>query len=399
MFTMENFFNAINSGRGVNNAAGQFGSPDGGHLSIINSDPGLWRPYRDERGRVWVDVTVGRELAKDKDGQIVTNAAGDPIYRRVFEPQRVQDRVRRDLPVLNVNNATSLTKDAWLLIDRRTVAAARKPMLAWSDLRQDSTFGGFDGMASPVVHWERETDPGVAQQSIEVDENGSNFAGKFDPVTMPLPITYSQFELSDRFMASSSAAGMPMDTRRAETAARRVGEFLEQQTIGVSGFDYHGDILGYINHGDIITTTGLTASATATGETILADVLTMIDDAEAQDLYGPYRLYVSPAYGSILREDFKANSDKTALQRVLEESEISSVSTLRYLTGDVFILKQTDPETADAVVGQEIMTVQWQTMGGMKQHFVVMTIAAPRIKSRFIGQTESAKAGIVYGTP
>lgn len=396
MFTMEHFFNAINNQGGQQ--SGQFMSPDGSHLAILQADPGLYRPYRDERGHVWVDVTVGRELAKGPDGEILTNAAGDPMYRRVYEPQRVQDRVRKDLPVMNVNNATSLPRDAWLMLDRRVIAASRKPMQAWADLRTDATFSGFDGMASPVISWERTTDPGVAQQSIEVDQNGSNFAPKYDTVNMPLPITYARFELSSRFAAQSAAAGTPADTQRGEIAARRIGEFLEQQTIGIAGYDYGGDIPGYLSHGDRITKTDLTSSATATGETILADILAMIALAEAQDFYGPYRVYLSSDYGAIIREDFKAASDKSARSRLLEEELIASISTLRYQTADTIILKPVDSDVADAVVGQEIMTVQWPAMGPFRTEFVVMTIAVPRIKARFVGQTATAKAGIVHGS-
>jgi hypothetical protein len=49
-------------------------------------------------------------------------------------------------------------------------------------------------------------------------------------------------------------------------------------------------------------------------------------------------------------------------------------------------------ETLRAVIGMEIQTVQWESLGGMVKHFKVMCIQVPQLRSDTAGNS-----GIAHG--
>lgn len=376
-------------------------------------DPGLSRPYLDDRGRAFVDVTTGFEAVLDATGRPVTNKAGVVEVKRITEPQLVRDRVNAGLPVLNVSNASILRKDQWIQLDSVVQRASRQRLRAWTDLRNASTMS-VDGMATPILEREIVNDVGEAQVDMEAISEGRNFVPKFGLQGIPLPITHSDFWISERFLAASRNRGQGADTTRGEMAGRRVGELIEQTLIGtVTGMTY-GDstsylytskVYGYTNHPDRITKTNLTASATMAtniattgGTTFNTEVMAMVELAYAKNFYGPFMLYVSTAYDALLNHDFKANSDKTIRSRVLENDSITGIRRLDYLSGDVLLLVQMTPDNVEAVNGLEITTVQWDQKGGMQHMFKVMGIQVPLIKSVYQSGVDDQFTGIVHGT-
>lgn len=409
MFTINEFVQ--NAGAPSKDA--RFAMVDGG--SVTSWDPGLRRPYVDNRGRVWVDVTTGYKERRDAAGKVVLNTAGIPIYDREYDPQLVSDRMMHGLPVMPVNNATALRKEQWQLLDSVVLKSVRARLKAWADLRAANTYGGFDGMATPVLEHELMTDGGEAVVDMDGLSEGRNFTPEFGLQGMPLPITHADFFLPQRFLAVSRTKGQPADTIRAEQAARRVGETIEQTLIGtLTGMTYGtatvsylatAKVYGYTNHPSRITYTSLTASATLTtniattgGTTFVSQVLAMLELAYDQNYFGPFMLYVSPAYDALLDNDLKANSDLTIRQRVREIDNITDVRRLDYLTGDVLLLVQMTEDVAQAVNGMEVSTVQWEEKGGMQLCFKVMGIQVPRIRAAYKSLTTTLNTGIVHGT-
>jgi hypothetical protein len=395
-------------------------APDGS-VTVMNGDsmqggfdPGLSRPYLDDKGRAFVDVTTGWKPITNSQGQPVRNERGIVLMQRITEPQLVRDRVHAGLPVLNVSNASILRKDQWIRLDAAVQTASRQRLRAWSDLRAAATMGGFDGMATPILEREIINDAGMAQVDMEGISEGRNWVPKYGLQGIPLPITHSDFWISERFLAASRTKGQPADTTRGEMAGRRVGELIEQTLIGtVTGMTY-GDsspylytskVYGYTNHPDRITKTDLQTSAnmatniaTTGGSLFLQDVIEMIELAYAKNFFGPFVLYVSGAYDALLGFDFKANSDKSIRGRVLETEQIQDIRRLDYLAGDVMLLIQLTPDVVEAVNGLEITTVQWDMKGGMQHMFKVMGIQVPLIKSVYQSGVDDQFAGIVHAT-
>ena len=232
---------------------------------------------------------------------------------------------------------------------------------------------------------------------------------------MPLPITHCDFFVSKRFLAASKRnAGRGADTIRAEMAARRVGENIEQTCIGTQTGTVYGlstdyantsQVEGYVNSTDRITRTGITAPSGSNGTTILTEWLDHRDDLYQQNFYGPYQVYVATSYDQFLDDEFKTNSDKSLRQRLLAIENIRGIKRLDYLTTSGTVLWVQMGQEIQAVNGMEVTTVQWESKGGMQLNFKVMGIQVPRIRSvqvntstTGIASAGTAKSPILHGT-
>jgi len=354
-------------------------------------DPGLMRPYFDSRGIRCVTVNTGKRDSKGKP---------------VFERRPISELLNLGIssPVFN---ATSLRKDDWIEYDRVVVRAARSRLRAWADLAGANTFGGFNGLAKPILEYESMSDPGEAVGDMDVLAEGRNDKPRFNLQGMPLPITHCDFFLSARQLAVSRQSGTPLDTTMAEAAGRRVAEMIEQTTIGtVTGMTYgtstdYGTtsaVYGYTNYPYRNTKTDLTTPTGANPEAVVQDILEMRDQLYADNFFGPFVLYHSTGYDAFLDNDYfrtgGTSANMTLRQRVEAIDGISAVRRLDYLTsGYVLIMVQMTPDVARAINGMDITTVQWEEKGGMMLKFKVMAIQVPQIRSDFDG-----RCGIVHAT-
>jgi len=382
-------------------------------------DPGLERPFKDSNDRACVTVNTGRKAPRvdPRGGGYITNEFGMPKMFPVFEKQTIYERQSRGLPVPTLN-ANLLTKEAWVMLDNTVLEAARSRLRAWSDLRAANTYGGFDGMANPILEFERATDVGEAIEDMDGMTEGRSFTPKFDLQGMPLPITHSDFFLSSRFLAVSKNKGTPMDTTRAEMAGRRIGERIENVTIGTQATSVLGEgagtrytyanaskVYGYMTHPDRITVGSLSAPTGSNGETVLTNWLAIREQMYQNKFFGPYIVYTSTDWDQKLDNLFSTTepSAGTLRKRLMEIEDIQDIRRLDFLTSASYphttIWVQMNPETARAVNGMEITTVQWPSMGGMRLNFKVMCIQVPQIRSRFTGpNTTTAKTGVCIGT-
>jgi len=186
-------------------------------------------------------------------------------------------------------------------------------------------------------------------------------------------------------LLASRSLGQPLDLAQAERAARLVAEQTEAILFnGASVTVGGGTIQGYTTASNR-NTGSLTADwTTATGEQVKDDVLSMVTALVGDNMYGPYWLYVPTDYFVALGDDFKSNSDKTTMQRILEIPGVEQVKASSNLTGGAsgeVVLVQPTRDVVDLVIGAQPTTVQWETEGGMVSNFKVLSIMIPRIKS------------------
>lgn len=377
-------------------------------LAGCRFDPGLMRPYYDDKGHKCVTVNTGRIEYDKKEG----------IYKPVYENRLIADMVAHGIesPVFN---ATTLRKDEWLMMDRIVLRAARDRLRAWADLAAANTFGGFNGMSKMVLEHERMTDPGEAVVDMDGLTEGRGDTPRFQLEGLPLPITHSGFHFGSRRLAVSRNTGTPLDSTMAEAAGRRVAEMIEKVTIGVTDLsslsygnasDYGNTpaIYGYTNHPDRITKTDLTTPDGTNSDTVLAEVLAMRDLAYAQKFYGPFMLYHSTDWDQWLDNDYGVAAgtsygytpSQTLRQRLRQIEDIRDVRRLDFFTDTYsLLLVQMTGDVARAIDGMGITTVQWETRGGMMLNFKVMAIQVPQVRSQYIGtSTSTSKTGIVHGT-
>ena len=379
-------------------ASGEFGET----LASIGYDYGLMRPYldRDKQGRTrrFVDVDTGQRVLNKETGK----------QMRVTRKELAEHTA---CPIL-ATNATTLRKDDWLLFDKKLVPPYRQRLRAYSDIRSANTFGGFDGMG--VMEIQHETLSDVGQAIVDMDGLSDSRADSplFQLQATPLPIIHDGFHYSERQLAVSRKMGVPLSTRRGEMAARRVGEMIEQLTIGtVTGPSWYGETLasygntpqvyGLTTFPDRITSVSLTTPTSSNSATTIGSILDMRQAAYDAKVYGPFVLYHSDGWDAFLDNDHyvlatsgMAAPSQTLRQRITQIEGITAVRRLDFLTSDYqFLLVDMTSSMVEAVNGMEMRTIQWDTRGGMQKNFRVMAIQVPRFFADAAGN-----CGIVHAT-
>ena len=336
--------------------------PVAGRLIQNGFDPHCMRPYLDAQGRSCITVMNNGKPTK----MVVANA--DAVLR----------------------------KDDWLTIDRAIVKVAKPRLKAFGDLRGAGlSYTIPNGMSKTVLETEVISDITPAQISMDGITEGDNDRPAFDLLNLPLPIIHKDFNYTARQVMASRNGGSPLDTSSAELAARRVAETVEQMTIGtLQNYSFGGGtIYGYTNFPNRITTS-ITQPTTTNQQTTVNELLAMKRAAFAASQFGPFNVYCGLDWDPYMDGDYSDQyGGKTLRQRIGDINGFTEPMTLDYLPGYDLILVQQTSDTARAVVGMDITTLQWETKGGMQLNFKVMAILVPQLRADYNGQ-----CGIVHGT-
>lgn len=346
------------------NGAGGFagGGSVGDRLLANGMDPGVLRPFIGSDGRPYMTV----------------NTPNGPEVRPT-------------------SNAT-LRKDEWKQFDEAIVAAARQRLIGVADLySRGLVYRVANGMGTTVLETEIMSDTESAQVSMDAATRGRRDRPEFNIGYLPLPIIHKDFQLDIRTLNASRTRGQALDTIQAEQAARKVAEQAEAMLFtGLSSYTYGGGtIFGYTDytHRATYTLSAHWNDAGATGETILADTLGMIQQLVDDRHYGPYVMYIPTNFQTALGEDFKAASDKSVRQRLLEVEGLSDIKVADFLTADNVIMVQMTSDVVRMVEGLPIQTLQWEIEGGMILLFKVMAIMVPQIRSDY-----ENRCGVLHAT-
>ena len=347
---------------------GQVTGPVANRLLASNFDTRVLRPFIGADGRSYVTVTNARGQA---DSMPVGNAYA------------------------------TLRKDDWQILDDVVTKVGLERLRGVGDLRAAGLVYNIpNGMSKTVLQTESMSDINPASVSMDGLRESANDRTVFELTNLPLPIIHKDFHFSARQLATSRNGGSPLDTTMAEAAARKVAEEAERLLVGNSTtadqYAYGGGtIYGLTDFGGRITRviTAPTASGW-TGSTLLDEVLAMMQDSRDAFHYGPWVLYMAPAWARYTGNDFKDGSDKALRSRLLEVDDLNDIRTLDYLTGYTMVLVQQTSDVIREVIGMDLTTVQWESFGGMQINFKVMAIMVPQIRADQNGNT-----GIVHAAP
>ena len=282
-----------------------------------------------------------------------------------------------------------LKKDEWVRYDNAVLEVAQKRLVGVADLMAAGlTYNVPNAMGVTKLEWERVSDMLPAEISMAAVTPGRNERIDFDLQSMPLPIYHKDFHLNIRMLQASRNGGMPLDTTMAEMCARRVSEAIESTLfLGNTALGSNLALYGYTTS-PTRNTGSVTASwATATGAQIVGDVQRMIGMMIADNMYGPWVLYVPYTAHTHMSDDYKAESDKTIMSRVLEIPGIQAVKPSYFLSGNNVVMVQLSREVVDMIDGIQPMTVQWDSNGGFTTNFKVLAIMVPRIRNDYDGQS------------
>ena len=292
----------------------------------------------------------------------------------------------------NVNSLRTnavLRKEEWELLDAAIIEVARERLIGVGDLLNAGLrFDIPNGLGTTRLEWETVSDMSPAEQNMSGVSEGEEDRVLYGLQGIPLPITHKDFRINIRTLEASRTRGLPLDTTQAQIAGRLVAEFIEN-TLFNGGFaaGVEGTVEGYLTATNRNLGTITADWATATGAQIVTDVLASITTLQADHMYGPYIIYVPYDAHVAMQDDFKAESDKTIMSRVLEIDGISAVRPSVKMPAASALFVQMTSDVVDMVVGMQPTNIQWETMGGMVQHFKVMSIMVPRVKNDFTLQS------------
>ena len=287
-----------------------------------------------------------------------------------------------------------LRKDEWSQIDNVLVEIARKRLVAVGELRsRGQTFSIGNGLGTTILEWENVSDMEPAQVSMSGVTQGEQDTMEFNLQSMPLPIIHKDFTINIRKLEASRTTGQSLDTAQTAMATTLVAEQIEQMIfLGEPTRVGTARIFGLLTEPNR-NTGSVTADwdVTATGEQMVDDIISMVAAAQADFMFGPYGIFVPYAAFNRMQDDFKTNSDKTILERLLAIEGIQFIRPSSDVTAGAVVMYQTTSDVVDEVIGLEPTIVQWETQGGMMVHFKVMAIMIPRVRA-----TQTLQSGVVH---
>jgi uncharacterized linocin/CFP29 family protein len=386
---------------------------------VVNASNGSWEPGRDglintlspssmqafmvsgmnpHALRPWVNMTPdqARVRANLLDMAMMAGDAGinvDQFFANVDAYITINGK--------NIKvNAGTLLKDEYKYYDDVVLQVAQERLVGVGDLlARGCVLNIPNAMGTTVLEYEKVSWAGSAVMSMDALTRQLADRPYYTIHYLPLPIIHDDFFFTIRDLTASRKRGTPLDTLRAAMATRNVAEYIETMLFtgpGGSTFAYGGGtIYGYLNQSGRLTYTTLAdwGSSGITGAEVIKDVLNMKQTLIAYKHYGPYMLYVPTDFETVLDDDFKANSDKSVRQRIMEIGGIEGIKVADKLTNDNVVMVELKPETVRMVVGFQPMMVEWQSQGGMQFEFKVMAIMVPQIRADIDGNI-----GLVHGS-
>jgi uncharacterized linocin/CFP29 family protein len=289
-------------------------------------------------------------------------------------------------------NAT-LRKDEWIQYDKAIIDIARSRLVGVGDLMSKGLrYPVADALGVTRVEWENVSDMTPAEVSMSGVMESDNDRVVYDLEGMPLPIIHKDFNINVRVLHASRKTGQPLDTTQAQVASRKVAELIETMLFnGATVLGSNRPIYGYTTAPNRNTGSVTASWVTATGAQIIADILAMIGKAVTDNMYGPYVLYVPAAAYTHMADDYKAESDRTILERVLAIPGITAVRPTKDLAAPNVVMVQMTSDVVDMIDGMGPTMVEWDSHGGFVAHFKVFAIMAPRIRN-----DQLLQSGIVH---
>jgi uncharacterized linocin/CFP29 family protein len=281
----------------------------------------------------------------------------------------------------------------WIQYDTAVIDIARRQLVGIQDLvAAGLTYPIQDALGITRIEWEKISTMTPAEISMSGLTQTQNDRQEFGVDSVPLPIFHKDFKINVRQLHAGRRLGTPIDTTQAQLASRLVTERMETVLFaGATVLGSNTPLYGYTTALNRNTGSVTASWTTATGSQIVTDVLAMINAATADNMYGPYMLYVPSAVYVAMGADFKANGDRTIMERVLAIPGIKGIKQTKDLTASNVLLVQMSADVVDIVDGMQPTTLEWETAGGFEVNFKVMAIMVPRMKSDYVAQS-----GIVH---
>ncbi len=283
--------------------------------------------------------------------------------------------------------------DAQKLIDDAVIEVALERLTIFRDVMEAGlTFPITNPLSVLDVQWEQTSKSGGAQRTMSPGARGESQLVDRTIKNIPVYVTTDDFDLNVRTLLASQRSGQPLDLTMVQQATRRVNEALEDAIInGASvtvGTNTTPGILAAPNvNTQAYVDTEAWTHANHSGADILTDVQNMAGKNQADNMYGPYNLYIPTLYENKLNEDYVSGYPKTIRARLLELSYINKIATADRLPADRTVLMQMTSDVIDIIDGEQPTVIPYLSPDGFTFYWIVMAIQVPRVKDDFDGQS------------
>ena len=274
-----------------------------------------------------------------------------------------------------------LSKDEWEALDDRVVEITANVLNGIMDLRAAGLTVPLGGLGVLVSQYETISDmtDAAVNMAAEIDDEEDRI--NYQLVGVPVPIISKSFRIDIRSLAASRQHGGMLDTTHVDTATRKVAEMLEYILFNGSAVVQRGQtIYGYLNHPSRNTISGGATWGTATN--IVPNATAMIAGLVADNMYGPYKLYLHPTQ---FMQTYALNaSTAVPIVRTLEQLPgmgPGSIKASNYIPSGQAVLVNMSRDVVDLAIGQEILPVEWDTKGGLVTRWKVLGALVPRVKA------------------
>lgn len=301
---------------------------------------------------------------------------------------------RGDTRSLRTN--TVLRAKDWEVVDKALLLSVKRRLQFVAELhRRGLVYNVGAGMAALVLMFEKMGSFGKAKISMDGEVHGEEDRPTFEPGYLPLPIVHQDFSINVRVLEAARLHGTALDTTAVEQAGTSLAEELEDLAVlGDSSFSYGGgSILGLTTAPN--RNLGTFTDWLDSGADPVADALAMKQASITAGFRGPWTMWSSPEYETILDEDYSAvKGSNTVRQRIAGPNGIQGIEscgTLDNLPAGTLMLVQMTGDVVRMVQALKVQNVEWKEGAGMRTKFKSLCIEVPQVRD-----TKEGKSGITH---
>lgn len=332
-------------------------------------------------------------------GQFASESGFQHGYRPLWDRKK-EEFVANDRGFVQVVNNQGLRmnsllrKDEWEALDAAVVEAARTRLNAIQRLRDRGLVKPLDSMGILASQWNVASEVTRAEVNITGQTTQAMDQQDYLLKGVPVPVIHKSFQIGERTLQASRRLGEGIDVTNAYEASRVVAEELERMFFsGNSDVQLNNQtIYGVTNETNV--NTEATAYDFGTIDNVLSKFQAMLGELDDDNMHGPFEVWIATTqYTEITTSFYTDGSGESAMQRMLRLPQISNIWPGDYLTDGSLVMVQMSPNVVDLALHKLNMVVEWSQGDGMTHNFKVMSIAVPRVKSDYSGNS-----GICYGT-
>ena len=301
--------------------------------------------------------------------------------------------IQNNMNLESLRTNAMLPEEAWRLLDTTATQAFTMNLPAVADLRSRGLTLDLGDMGTMVYSYERLSQMNEAEMSMDASLDAEQAALDRSGASVPVPVIFKEWQLGLRTILAARRGGISIDTDHAMAAGKVVAEKLEQLLFNGNTTVYGSmPIYGYRTHPSRNTGSG---SDFGTIGNVYTTIEAMLDAMMVDGAPAPYILYLHQTQFNQMNHINTSLTPASSPRSLIlqEHPELADIKYSGQMTDGEAVLVSMSPMTVRLGIAEDLINVQWDSLGGLTSHFRTMTVAVPIIKSDYEG-----RSGIVHYT-